>query len=439
MPTAKPPTRPTTSRQKAAQARQEAPGPTIGTLDDLTPDPANRRTHNPRNLAMLADALRVVGASRSIVVDEAGVILAGNGVVEAASAAGLTKLQIVDADGDTVVAVRRRGLTDVQKRQLAIYDNRTAELAEWNVAQLAADLQNGEDLTAFFLPSELSSLLGAVWKQGRTDPDDVPDPRATDILAGDLFELGDHRLLCGSAVVALDVARVLGGQAPALMVTDPPYGVNYDASWRADAGVNRNPNKLGPVTNDDNADWTPAWTLSPAAAAYVWHAGLKASIVEASLSAAGYTLRSQIIWAKDRMALGRGDYHWQHEPCWYAVREGATGGRTENRQPSTLWRISLERKAKRTTLWEVAARDDSGHGHSTQKPVECMARPMRYHQAPSVYDPFVGSGTTIIAAEQLGRACYALELEPTYVQVAIDRWEAFTGCTAVKVGEAVRA
>lgn len=151
MPTAKP-------KPKAAPTHQAAPGPTIGTLGDLTPDPANRRTHNPRNLAMLTDALRVVGASRSIVVDEAGVILAGNGVVEAASAAGLTKLQIVDADGDTVVAVRRRGLTDVQKRQLAIYDNRTAELAEWNVAQLTADLQNGEDLTAFFVDDELKTL-----------------------------------------------------------------------------------------------------------------------------------------------------------------------------------------------------------------------------------------------------------------------------------------
>lgn len=159
-------------RQKVPLVRQDAPGPTIGTLGDLTPDPANRRTHNPRNLGMLVDALKVVGASRSIVVDEAGVILAGNGVVEAASAAGLTKLQIVEADGETVVAVRRRGLTAVQKRQLAIYDNRTAELAEWNVEQLAADLQNGEDLTAFFLPDELQTLGVVVPKFGSASEDE---------------------------------------------------------------------------------------------------------------------------------------------------------------------------------------------------------------------------------------------------------------------------
>jgi len=138
--------------------RQDAPGPTIGHVRDLTPDPANRRAHNPRNLGMLVDALQKVGASRSIVVDEDGVILAGNGVVEAASEAGITKLQIVDADGDTLVAVRRRGLTPSQKRDLAIYDNRTAELAEWNVEQLAADLQNGEDLAAFFFDDELKTL-----------------------------------------------------------------------------------------------------------------------------------------------------------------------------------------------------------------------------------------------------------------------------------------
>jgi hypothetical protein len=128
-------------------------------LADLTPDPANRRQHTARNLSMVADALRQVGAARSIVIDEDNIILAGNGVVAAAADAGLTKLQVIDADGDTVIAVRRSGLTPGQKRDLALYDNRTAELAEWNLAQLAADLQNGESLTAFFFPEELQALF----------------------------------------------------------------------------------------------------------------------------------------------------------------------------------------------------------------------------------------------------------------------------------------
>jgi DNA modification methylase len=209
------------------------------------------------------------------------------------------------------------------------------------------------------------------------------------------------------------------------MVTDPPYGVDYHPSWRAEAGVNHNPQKMGRVTNDDQADWSDAWALFPGTVAYVWHAGLKASVVETSLVVNGFELRSQIIWAKDRMALSRGDYHWQHEPCWYAVRAGQPGHRTDDRT--------------QTTLWTIPARDDRGHGHGTQKPVECMARPMRNHDVLDIYEPFAGSGTALIAAEQLGRRCCAIEITPAYVQVVIDRFEGFTGEKAVKVGEAVRA
>ena len=166
---------------------------------DLVPDAANRRAHNPRNIDMVVAALRTVGAARSIVIDEDNVILAGNGVTAAAGEAGITKLRVIDAAGDELIAVRRSGLTIEQKRKLAIYDNRAAELATWNVEQLAADLRNGEDLTAFFLPEELHALMDAdvATAAGLTDPDHVPTERPTNIVAGDLFELGAHRLLCG--------------------------------------------------------------------------------------------------------------------------------------------------------------------------------------------------------------------------------------------------
>jgi DNA modification methylase len=387
-------------------------------IKDLVPDPQNRRRHNARNLGMVVDALQSVWAARSIVIDEDNVILAGNGVTEAAAEAGITKLHVVEVDGETLVAVRRRGLTDDQKRQLAIYDNRTSELAEWNPEQLRADQAAGLDLKPWFSPDELARIVGATAMPGLTDPDVVPEVRATTIQRGDLFMLGAHRLLCGDATDAADVARVLDGVVPALLVTDPPYGVDYDPTWRATAGVNKNRKKLGTVANDDRADWGDAWAHFPGAIAYVWHGGLKGAVVQASLERWDFALRAQIIWAKDRMALGRGDYHWQHEPCWYAVR-GAAGARTDDRT--------------QTTVWEIPARDDDGHTHGTQKPVECMARPMRNHVATDVYDPFVGSGTTLIAAESLARRCFALDIEPTYVQVAIDRWEAFTGQTAVKV------
>jgi DNA modification methylase len=231
---------------------------------------------------------------------------------------------------------------------------------------------------------------------------------------GDLWLIGEHRLLCGDSTNAADVARLLGDRKPVLMVTDPPYGVEYDPTWRADAGVNKNTGKMGKVSNDDVADWSPAWRLFPGDAAYVYHAGVMSSTVQASLEVCSFKIRAQIIWAKDRMALSRGDYHWQHEPCWYAVRDGKPGHRTDDR--------------KQATLWEIPARDDSGHGHSTQKPIECMARPMRNHIAPEAYDPFLGSGTTMVAGENLGRKVYGLEIAPNYCAVILQRMaDAFPG------------
>ena len=225
--------------------------------------------------------------------------------------------------------------------------------------------------------------------------------------------MGNHRLICGDSTRPDVVANVLNGVKPHLMTTDPPYGVSYDPKWRAEAGVNSNRSKLGAVANDDRADWSEAWALFPGNIVYVWHGGLHSATVQQSLESCGFKIRSQIIWAKDRFALSRGDYHWQHEPCWYAVK--GTGNWHGDRS--------------QCTLWEIKSREDSGHGHSTQKPVECMRRPIRNNSSPgqAVYEPFSGSGTTIIAAEMEGRHCYAIELNPVYVDVAIARWQEFTG------------
>jgi putative transposase len=182
--------------------------------------------------------------------------------------------------------------------------------------------------------------------------------------------------------------------------------------------------RTGKVLNDDRADWREAWALFPGDVAYVWHGALHATTVAESLIACGFAIRSQIIWAKERLVLSRGDYHWQHEPCWYAVRQKATGHWAGDR--------------KQTTLWQIASRDqDAKTVHGTQKPVECMRRPMLNNASPgqAVYEPFSGSGTSIIAAETCGRACHAMELDPTYVDVAVTRWQAFTGKAAVLEGD----
>jgi hypothetical protein len=205
-------------------------------------------------------------------------------------------------------------------------------------------------------------------------------------------------------------------------VPTPIDRVNYDPAWRIRAGVNLNERKLGRVANDDRADWREAWALFPGTVAYVWHAGYT-SEVQQSLEAAGLEVRAQIIWAKDRFALSRGHYHWQHEPSWYAVRGTSSSHWSGDRKQSTLWTIS--------------AREDGGHGHGTQKPIECMRRPIENNSSPgqAIYEPFSGSGTTIIGAEMTGRSCCAIELEPAYVDVAVLRWQAFTGQTATLEGD----
>ncbi|MFC7544088.1 DNA-methyltransferase [Siccirubricoccus deserti] len=180
---------------------------------------------------------------------------------------------------------------------------------------------------------------------------------------------------------------------------------------------------MSKVENDHRADWREAWALFPGEVAYVWHGALHATTVAESLTATGFEIRAQVIWAKDRLVLGRGHYHWQHEPCWYAVRgtEHWSGDR------------------KQTTLWQIASRSqDAETVHGTQKPVECMRRPIVNNSSPgqAVYEPFSGSGTTLIAAEMEGRACHALELSPAYVDVALTRWQAFTGQPAMLEGMA---
>jgi DNA modification methylase len=280
----------------------------------------------------------------------------------------------------------------------------------------------GLDFDLGLIGFDEAQLAALTANPGLTDPDEVPEPPAMPIAKlGEIWQLGRHRLVCGDATNAGEVGRALNGMVPALMVTDPPYGVDYDPAWRARAGVNLNPDKLGKVINDVRADWREAWVLFPGDVAYCWHAGRYASTVQASLEAADFEIRAQVIWAKDRFALSRGDYHWQHEPCWYAVRKGCRGHWAGDRAQSTLWNI--------------AAREDSGHGHSTQKPVECMRRPIENNSSPgqAVYDPFVGSGTTIIAAEMTARTCHAIEINPAYVDVTIERWQNFTGEKAKRV------
>jgi DNA modification methylase len=391
----------------------------------LVPYARNSRTHSAQQVDKIAASIREFGFLNPIIVDGANGIVAGHGRVLAAQKLGLAELPVIEA----------AHLTEAQKRAYVIADNRLALDAGWDNDLLKIELQDldagGFDLslTGFSL-DEIGALMADPANEGLTDPDAVPDAPAVPVtVLGDVWVLGRHRIVCGSSTEADTVDKVLAGVKPHLMVTDPPYGVEYDPAWRGKAKrsdgkrTSLGVHATGKVENDDNADWSEAWALFPGDVAYVWHAGLFAGTVADSLAESGFQLRSQIIWAKSNFAIGRGDYHWHHEPCWYAVRKGATGHYAGDR--------------KQTTLWQIPKPQKSETGHSTQKPIECMKRPIENNSSPgqAVYEPFSGSGTTIIAAEMTGRACYAIELNPAYVDVAVTRWQDFTGQTAALEGD----
>jgi DNA modification methylase len=397
-------------------------------LADLTDDPRNANQGTARGLAALARSLREYGAGRAVLIDKHGRVIAGNKVVAEAKKLNIP-LRVVESDGESLVAVMRADLdlaTDSRARALAIADNRVGELdLEWDVEMLQQLEAEGLDLSPFWSAEEFAALLEAP-KAGLTDENAVIEPGTTDIVRGDLFSLDHHRLLCGDATSAGDVTRLLEDATPALMPTDPPYGVKYEPAWRHRANPNQR-TAVGRVMNDDRAEWMAAWKLSPAAIAYVWHAALKAPAVAADLEAAGFKIRSQIIWNKQHFALSRGDYHWGHEPAWYAVR--GTGQWRGDRRQTTVWDIQ-----NLNPMGGTRSADNVATGHGTQKPVRLFEIPILNHTVAGdgVYDPFAGSGTAIIAAEKLGRVCFAMDLDPQYVQIAVTRWEAFTGKTAVR-------
>ncbi|RYG99308.1 MAG: site-specific DNA-methyltransferase [Alphaproteobacteria bacterium] len=386
-------------------------------LARLVPFAHNARTHSSQQVDQIAASMREWGWTNPILVDEDGTIIAGHGRVEAARKLGLAEAPVMIATG----------WSDSKKRAYMIADNKLALNAGWDEGMLAAELADLKEL-AFdidligFDAADLDRLLSS--SECMLGENEIPPAPVEPVSkAGDLWLLGNHRLLCGDSTSASDVSRLLGEVRPHLMVTDPPYGVEYDPSWRNDAGASQT-RRTGKVMNDDRADWREAWALFPGDVAYVWHGALHAGTVAVSLTSCTFEIRSQIIWSKERLVLSRGHYHWQHEPCWYAVRKGGSGGWSGDR--------------KQTTLWQIASSgQDAETVHGTQKPVECMRRPMLNNSSvgQAVYEPFMGSGTTLVAAETSGRICLGLELDPSYVDVTVLRWQHLTGKSAMLEGD----
>ena len=398
-------------------------------IDRVTPYARNPRK-NAGALDKVTASLREFGWRQPMVVDSEMVLIVGHTRLLAARRLGMAEVPVHVATG----------LSEAQVKAYRLADNRTNEEAEWDDDLLALEIGDlegaGYDVSLTgFNDDELARLrLGD--GEGLTDPDAVPDAPAEPVTQlGDVWIMGRHRLVCGDCTTVEAVDAALNGVKPHLMVTDPPYGVEYDPAWRQRAGVGSAGAATGKVLNDDRADWREAWALFPGAVAYIWHAGTYAGDVAKSLAACRFKVRAQIVWVKTRHVLSRGHYHHQHEPCFYGVRDGEDEGWNFIPEHEVAVYSVKDGKTgdwhggrKQSTVWFIEHLK-SGTGHGTQKPVECMKRPIENNSSigHAVYEPFSGSGTTIIAAEITGRACHAIELNPTYVDVAVKRWQDFTG------------
>lgn len=377
---------------------------------DLAPDPRNWRRHPPQQVQQLRQMLESVGIVDAAIARETddGLMLID----------GHLRRDVIEAEIPVLVV----DLDEEEAGQVLATLDPLAGMATTDsgaLQELIAQASAPVDWDALFpdVDFDLSNVLPA-------DPDETPEvPSEPVSRRGDVWQLGRHRLMCGDSTDEGDVQLLLDGAKPRLMVTDPPYGVNYDASWRnenlAYAAI-----RVGKVSGDDDPrKWAEALDAYTPEVLYAWSPpGDQAIAFGEEIMGRRLQIRGQIIWTKQTFVISRGHYSFQHEPCWYAVRKGKTARWTGKRPQSSVWPIPWDR--------------NTGAGHSTQKPVECMERPIRNHEG-DVYDPFVGSGTTIIAAERQHRICYAMEIEPGYVDAAVRRWEKYTGEKALRAGGVV--
>lgn len=390
----------------------------------LIPYINNSRTHSDDQVNQVASSIKEFGFTNPVLIDTDGGLIAGHGRVMAAKKLGI----------DEVPCIVLEGLTEAQKKAYVIADNQLPLNAGWDLDKLKLEIDTlnelGFDIDVLGFDDEfLNGLLEEEPSEGLTDEDAVPEVLEVPVsVLGDIWQLGDHRLMCGSSTEATAVELLLDGQEPNTMITDPPYGVEYDAGWRAEAkGVKKTKREeTSTLQNDNQADWYDAYSLFNGNVAYVWHASAFTDVVMDGLKRAGFEIKAQIIWNKNVHALSRSDYQWKHEPCWYAIKKGANHNWMGDRKQKTIWDVQ-----------NVIFEKDAGGktSHPTQKPVELYIRSINNHTNPGeyVYEPFGGSGTAIIAAEKTNRRSLTMELDEKFVDVIITRWQNFTGKEAVHI------
>lgn len=383
--------------------------------ESLLASPRNPKIHPKAQQDALDAAISEVGFIAPVIVnDQTQHVLDGHARVEIAISRGEATVPVLHVN----VPEEKEGTV------LATFDPIGAlAVTDQSVLDelIAASHATDQTLVEF-----LASIKSEQPKVLNEDDADLTPPAEPITKPGDLWILGEHRLLCGDSTNAEDVVRLMDGGSPRLLMTDPPYGVAYDPTWRDRAQAIR----LGPgramIPSGDDAphDWSAAFGLSHLEVAYCWAPpGAQQYLTQRMLEDAGFDVRQQLIWVKPMAPLSRSAYHWRHEPCWYGVRHGRQAGWIGDRSQTTVIEA-----ASPTHI--MSGSDEDATEHATQKPIDCMLL-VGNHDG-DVYDPFSGSGTTLIAAEQLGRRCYAMEIEPQYVQVILQRWARVTGRDPVR-------
>ena len=391
---------------------------------------------NDKAVEQIRASIREFGFAVPILAKSDGDVIDGHLRLKGAIAEKMREVPVVPCDG----------WTDAQVKAFRLMVNRSVNWAEWDLEALALEfgqlkaLDFDLSLTGFD-PREIDAFT--------LTPDAAEDelpliPEVATSRTGDLWLCGPHRVLCGDTTQRESVALALGTHKPFLMVTDPPYGVELDMEWRDRAGHN----EMGPaaksymkkrieghtattISGDTKADWSDAFALvSTLEVAYVWHATSHLVEVAVGLDRIGFQVRQQIIWNKTAAAMSRQAYHWKHEPCWYAVRRGKTPHWLGSRDQSTIWDAASPKMI-------MGGSTEEKLDHPTQKPVELMRRPIMNHtrRGDVVWEPFLGSGTTLAAAETIGRICCGIEIEPRFVDQVVMRWEKLTGKQAMLQGD----
>src|ERR1700686_3337986 len=406
----------------------------LWSIERLREYPRNPRK-NDGAVDRMCSSIREFGFKIPCLVRSDGEVVDGDLRLKAARKLGLTEIPVILCDE----------WTPAQVKAFRLLVNRSVTWADWDEELLALELQEIQEsdfdlsLTGFD-PGEIDNLLALDDEEKANATPPLPESPVSQ--PGDLWLLGPHRVLCGDATSAEAVARHPGRRKPRLMVTDPPYGIELDSEWRDRAGLNGHgpaePSYLKKrtkghtetsISGDTRADWSEAFELVPSLeVAYVWHASVFAREVWNGLDRIGFLYPQQIIWDKGRTVLTRTHYWYQHEPCLYVRKKNAPwfGKAGQN---STIWEAPSPK-------FIMGGSEEEKFDHPTQKPMELMRRPILNHtrRGELIYDPFLGSGTTLAAAEVAERVCCAIEVDPKYVDVAVLRYQTLSGKQATLDG-----